>query len=178
MRIWSSEVLEAELARGQVFEREKVKYLLLPLLLSTLLGGPIYLITPNYGPRQPPLALLTSLAGAILVTIVTFYGIRHVYRTNKNIDGLDFIERYVVLSLPVHVRFIALMLPLTLVLGFVFYAVKRQHPGLADHFATWFGLLFPLFLIWLYRMIARSFERYGRHLRRARPAAPPPPAAP
>lgn len=177
MRLWSSELLEVELARGQVSEREKVKYLLLPMLLTALAGGPAYLITPNYGTRQPPLALLTSAIGGILVAIVTFYGIRHVYRTNKKIDGLHFVERYIVLSLPVHVRFAALMLPLTLVLGFVFYAVKRNHHGVADHFATWFGLLFPLLLVWLYRMIAASFERFGWQLRRASSASSSPPAA-
>lgn len=174
MRLWSSELLEAELASGQVSEREKVKYLLLPMLLTTLAGGPVYLITPNYGPHQPPLTWLTSAASAILVTLVTFYGMRHVYRTNKKIDGLHFIERYAILSLPVHVRFVALMLPLTVLLGFAFYAFKKSHAGVADRFATWFGLLFPLVVAWLYRMIAASFTRFGRRLRQTQRSAAPP----
>ena len=173
MYLWSCETLEAELARGKVSEREKVKYLLLPMLLTALSGGPIYLVTPTYGLRHPPLTLLSSFLSALLVAAVTFYGLRHVYRTNQNIDGRFFLERYIVLSLPVHVRFIALMLPLTLGLGFVFFAFRKQDPGAADFFATWFSLLFPVFMIWLYRMIAASFARFGRQLHLAARFAPP-----
>ena len=177
MRIWSSELLETELARGQISEREKVKYLLLPILFSALAGGPAYLITPNYGSRQPPLALLTSAFGGLLVALVTFYGVRHVYRTNKKIDGLCFIERYALLSLPVHVRFAALMLPLTVALGFAFYAFGKGHTGVADHFAIWINFALPLAMAWLYRMIAASFARFGGQLRRAQRAVPAVPSA-
>ena len=176
MYLWSCETLEAELARGQVPEREKVKYLLLPMLLTALGGGPIYLVTPNFGPRHPPLMLLISFLSAVLVAGVTFYGLRHVYRTNKKIDARCFLERYVVLSLPVHVRFIVLLLPVTIGLSLVFHALQPRFPGAADFFATWFSLLFPFFLIWLYRMIAASFARFGYQMqvaaRFAAPAAP------
>ena len=166
MRLWSCEDLENELARGQLSEREKVKYFLLPMLFAAIAGGPIYLVTPNYGPAQPPLALLVSFLSSVLMALVTFYGIRHVYRTNRAIDGLQFIERYAILSLPVHVRFFALLLPATLVPAIVFHGFRMTHPAVADGFATWFGLLFPLLMIWLFRMIAASFARFGQHLRR------------
>ena len=177
MYLWSCETLEAELARGQVSEREKVKYLLLPMLLTALGGGPIYLVTPNFGPQHPPLTLLISFLSAVLVAVVTFYGLRHVYRTNQKIDGRGVLERYVVLSLPVHVRFIALLLPVTIALALVFHALKPRFPGAADFFATWFSLLFPGFMIWLYRMIAASFRRFGHQLQIAARFAAPPPSA-
>ena len=146
------------------------------MLLSALAGGPIYLITPNFGPQPPWPELLLAFLSAMLVAIVTFYGIRQVYRTNQKIDGREFIERYGVLSLPVHMRFIALLLPATLVLALVFHAIKSRFPDAANGYTNGFRLLFPVFMIWLYRMIAASFARFGRQLQlAARFSAPAPP---
>jgi len=46
MRLWSSGLLEEELAKRYLSEWEKVKYLLLPAVVGTLLGGPIFLLRP------------------------------------------------------------------------------------------------------------------------------------
>lgn len=177
MRLWSSELLEAELANGQVSEREKVKYLLLPMLLAGLSGGPLGRFAPRYGERPPSLdSALALLTGALMIWVV-FYGMRNLYRINRRIDGHHFIERYTVLVLPASVRFFAGMIPLLVVLIVVLRALGRSIDGSADSLLPFYRLIFPVVTLVFYRVLARSFSRFGGQLRRAQRAGPAVPQA-
>ena len=172
MRLWSSEILEAELARGQLSDREKVKYLLLPLLLGGIIGGPLALFAPRYGVRPPRYDSLMALANGILMVWATFYGMRKTYRANRQIDGRNFIERYTILVLPVNVRFFVVMIPLLVVLSVSLRILGRDLAGGPASLYPFQRLIFPLATLVFYRLLARSFIRFGRHLHRA--AAPTP----
>ncbi len=179
MRLWSSELLEAELANGQVSEREKIKYLLLPMLLAGLAGGPLGRFAPRYGERPSGIDSALALLTSILMVWAILYGMRHLYRANRQIDGLHFIERYTVLSLPASVRFFAGMIPLLIVLVGILRALGRYFDGSSDSLLPFYRLIFPVATLVFYRILARSFSRFGRHLRRAqRSASVIPPAGP
>lgn len=167
MRLWSSEILEAELARGQLSEREKVKYLLLPLLLAGFIGGPLALLAPRYGVRPPRFDSLVALVNGILMVWATFYGMKKTYRANQQIDGRHFIERYTVLVLPVNVRFLVVMIPLLVVLSVSLRVLGRGLAGGPDSLHPFYRLIFPLATLVFYHLLTRSFIRFGRHLRRA-----------
>lgn len=172
MRLWSSEILEIELAREQLSEREKAKYLLLPLLFAGFIGGPLALLAPRYGVRPPRFDSLVALANGILMVWATFYGFRKIYRANQQIDGRNFIERYTVLVLPVNVRFLVAMIPLLVVLSVALRVLGRGFTDSSDSLQPFYRLIFPLATLVFYHLLARSFIRFGRHLRRA--AAPVP----
>lgn len=166
MRLWSSDLLEAELARGQLSEREKIKYLLLPMLFTALIGGPLAWIAPRYGLRPPRFDFLVAVLNGILTVAVTLYGIRKAYRINKQIDGRYFIERYVVLVLPVSIRFSVAMIPLFVLLIAGLHMLDLRFYGGMLRILPLYRLAFPLAMLWLYHLLASSFSRFGQHLRR------------
>lgn len=172
MRLWSSEILEIELAREQLSEREKVKYLLLPILLGACLGGPITWLAPRYGLRPPRFDVLVALLNSLLMVAVTIYGIRKAYRANRRIDGRNFIERYAILVLPVSFRFAALLVPLLVAAHVALRFLDSRIAGGMANLYPFYRLVFPLAMLGFYQMLARSFSRFGGHLRRA--AAPKP----
>jgi hypothetical protein len=166
VRLWSSDLLEIELARGQLSEREKIKYLVLPMLFTALIGGPLAWIAPRYGLRPPRFDSLVAVLNGILMVAVTLHGIRKAYRINKQIDGRQFIERYVVLVLPVSIRFCVAMVPLVVLLTVGFHLLDLRLQGGTPRFLPLHRLAFPLATLWLYHLLASSFSRFGRHLRR------------
>ena len=170
MRLWSSEILEIELARGQLSEREKVKYLLLPILFVAFIGGPITWIAPRYGLRPPRSDILVALLNSLLMVAVTIYGIRKAYRANQQIDGRNFIERYAILVLPVNVRFAAMLAPILVAVLVALRLLDARISGGMAPLYPFYRLVFPLATLGFYQMLVRSFSRFGRHLRRA--AAP------
>lgn len=161
MRIWSSKLLEQELAETKLSDWEKTKYLILPLVLSTLVAGPIYLFTPNYGSNPPAFNGLSTFIGNIIMAVVTFYGIRLGYRTNKKIDGKCFIERYTILSVPIFIRCLVIMVPTLFVLMFIFMGIFK----LKEIFPLILKVVFPLIIFWFYYLISKSIKRFGINLK-------------
>ena len=172
MRLWSSKILELELAGGQLSEREKVKYLLLPALFTVFIGGPLALIAPRYGLHPPRYDALVALINGLLMVAVTFFGIRKAYRINQRIDGLDFIERFTVLALPVNIRFTVAALPLLIVLIVVFHRLDSRLLGGLHRIFPLYRLVFPVATLWFYQMLSASFSRFGQHRRRAGTPSP------
>jgi len=173
MRLWSSTLLENELAEGKLSEWEKVKYLLLPLILGSLSGGPLHFLTPRYGPKQPSYEFLSCLFGGVLLAIATFYGIRQGYRSNQKIDGQYFIERFTVLSVPIFIRFAVFFTPAVFILICIVIMLDRVFPGIKGYISHILRIIFPFILYWMYLMISHSFERFGEQLKsKAEGAAP------
>jgi len=139
--------------------------LLLPLILSTLAGGPIYLFTPRYGVEQPAFAPVRMLCSGILMAVVTYYGIRMGYRANQDIDGKHFIERYTILSVPVFIKFMVICIPVLFGLMIVVGLLSNVVPALKPHLGTILQLMFPLVFLWFYVLVAASIRRFGDHLR-------------
>ena len=167
MRLWSSALLESELARGQLSEREKVNYLLLPILFTLFIGGPLSMIAPRYGLKPPRFDSLVALINGLLMVAVAFHGVRKAYRINRRIDGRDFIERFTVLALPVNVRFSVAAIPLLILLIVVFHLLDSRLLGGHLRILPLYRLAFPVATLWFYQMLSASFSRFGQHRRRA-----------
>jgi len=160
MKIWSSRLLEKEFAEGKLSEWKKTKYLMLPIILSSLLAGPIYLVTPNYGTSFPPINIIFALISNIIIAFVTFFGIRMVYRANKKIDGERFVERFIILSVPIYIKFIVFSLPVFFVLMLLFIRTLNMR----DIFPLFLRVIFPFVMFWFYYLIFKSIKRFGTHL--------------
>ena len=125
---WRINPLKAELASGAVSESEKLKYLMAMLLLYVISGEVSYLAA-----QADPGDTLTAtdwLSSALFV-ITTFIGTYYCYRRNRAGDAKCFIERFVCLSWPITIRFLAIML-----LGFAaFFGFGDMLGG--DQFESW-----------------------------------------
>ena len=161
MIIWSSRKLEHALAKGELDAWAKVKYLIIPAILATL-SGPFYVIRPIYGKKAPALNSLFTLIVAIVMSYLTYWGIRKCFRENCKIDEKTFFERYAVLSVPVVVRLIAIFTPTTIIFGTILYGfIKNHFPDSLDRVSIGISALGPIITIVMYQMLSASFRRLG-----------------
>src|SRR5689334_18329784 len=103
MILFSSNRLERALAENTLTSWEKAKYIILIIIFYTC-SGPIYAITPSFGPRPPVGNTLVNFLSAILTIIITVFGAKKCFRTNKANDDVSFIERFAVLSMPIAIH--------------------------------------------------------------------------
>lgn len=163
MILLKSKKLEQQLARKKISEWEKVKYLIFPMILTSILGGPIFLIRPRYGVQPPPLNMYSNLIGGFLIAIVTYWGIRRLYLTNVSIDGEDFITRYTVLSLPVFLKFTIWLILGGIIFSFVTAALTIEHKHLRQYVPVLLNMIFPGLIAWYYILVNRSLKRFEKH---------------
>jgi hypothetical protein len=163
MIIWSSKKLEQALAKGELDAWTKVKYLIIPAILATILSGPFYVIRPIYGQKAPALNNLFTLIFAIVMSYLTYWGIRKCFRENCQIDEKMFFERFAVLSVPVLVRLIAIFTPVTIIFMTLLYGfIKNRFPDSLDRVAIGASALGPIITYVMYQMLSASFRRLGK----------------
>lgn len=163
MILFSQAKVEKVLASGGFSEWEKVKYFLFSPIITALLGGPIFLVKPRYGTQSSSINSLATLIGGVLVAMVTYFGIRHLYRTNAIIDGKNFIERCTILSVPVFVKFALIASPSFLISLLVMAALTSRSPETREHIPIFFNVIFPFLMAWYYALVNKSFKRFGQH---------------
>lgn len=139
--------------------------MLLPLIVGAS-NGPIYFLTPRYGPKQPPSEFLIWLLGGVLLAVVTFYGIRLGYRTNQKIDGKYFIERFTVLSVPILIKFTVFSTPAIFLLLWAEMLLDRVLPGIKGYLSPILRIIFPIIMFWMYFSVSHSIRRFGEQLER------------
>jgi hypothetical protein len=159
MIIWSSQKLERAFAQGKLTPWSKVKYLILPAVISSLFG-PAYVIKPRYGSRPPGFNMLFSLFFAVLTAYLTYRGIRGCLRQNDQIDGKAFFERFVVLGVPPMFRLAAIIIPLSVGMMIIF-AQFPQYPVLRVRGPIAVAALSPLATYAFYAMLRNSIRRFG-----------------
>ena len=155
MRLWYSRLLEHELAEGRLSEWEKTKYFLFPLMLSAFLSGPIWMITPNYGPIPPVTERFFTLLGGLITAAITYIGIKMGYRSNQRIDGKNFIERYAILSVPIFIRFIVIATTLMIII-----LIFLRH-SMRDSVSPFLHVIIPLAYLYYFHLVALSIDRFG-----------------
>lgn len=90
------------------------------------------------------------LIGGVAVTVA---GIWVCYRANQRGDGTAFLERFICLTLPVMLRWLALFFGVWIGLVLIGRTVHRDIPG--GSFARWYPLLMlPLFYAMLHHYVA------------------------
>jgi len=164
MILFSSKKIEENLSQKKILEKDKLIYLLLPILLTVLFGGPIFLIRPRYGVQPSLLNMLATLIGGFLLAVVTYWGVKRLYRTNITIDGNFFIMRYTVLSFPIFLKFTLGFVPGFIVFLFVSAALTSNNKELREYVSPLLNVVFPILIVWYYKIIDQSFKRFGEFL--------------
>lgn len=159
MIIFSSQKLEKAIAKDQLTNWGIAKYLIIYITIPIILGGPIYLVRPVYGYKPPPLSNLFSIAFSILSALVVYHGVKKCFKTNKLIDNINFVERFVILSLPVFIKFIFLFIPFFIFVLILIGFISRSIPSIKLYIYIIFSALGPLLLYVYYSLLHRSFSR-------------------
>jgi len=168
MIIWSSRKLEGSLARGELSNWTKVKYLIIPAVWGSL-SGPVFFLQPTYGQRQPQHHFGFWLLLALLGALLAYRGVKKCFHANESIDNRAFFERFAVLTVPVIVRLTVIMLPVSLLLLGMIGMMKELYPVLYQNTSFVFGTVAPVLTYVFYSLLYHSFVRFGELIREEEP---------
>lgn len=165
MILFSSTKLEAALAKGELGDWDKTKYLLLSVVLMALLAPAAALIRPHFGPVHPPWNMFFALCGAVLAARFVYVGIKRCFEINRTIDGDRFIERFTVLFVPITIRVMIVVVPLSIAANRIVAGRREANPMLYRlYFPVTMSLTAPLVMALYYWLLARSLERLGNRM--------------
>jgi hypothetical protein len=158
MILISSTKLEHKIVNNELTQWEKTKYI---IVMTAFYGfaGPIYVITPAFGPKQPEWNDVISFLSSVAFVFITYFGIKKCYRNNKTIDDADFIERFTILSVPMTIRFILLCLPALLLLAFILSTLTEDDETRQVLFYLLINVTGAIAAIIYYAFLNRSFLR-------------------
>lgn len=160
MILFSSTKLERAIADGALTSWEKAKYIIFIIILHTL-SGPIYVLTPSFGPKPPIWQLLASFTSSIFIILFTFFGAKKSYQTNKTIDDTDFVGRFTALYMPMTLKFIAIGLTVMAAVALSVYAGSSDKETRSNLFVCFLYLMGPVGTYLFYIFLNKSFERLG-----------------
>ena len=108
MYIWTTKKLAVDLKRRRLDETEKLKYYIAYMTLLTIAFG--------LGTLLPVGNCGVSIPTLIMSLIINVGGILICFNTNKEYDGLDFIERSILFGLPIMIRISVILLVMDILL--------------------------------------------------------------
>jgi hypothetical protein len=153
IQFWRDARVAEDLRHDRVSEGEKVIYLLTSLALQ--------MITPCRGlvfRGQTPLGAIMAIA----VLAVAIWGTHRAFAINQRGDGARFIERYVVLGLPITLQTFVRFGIVGLILYFLM--APRTMPGtMGEYIIAWGGwLLNVIGMLWFYRRLGQRIAHAAR----------------
>ncbi len=160
MILFSSNKLEHALAAGSLSSWDKAKYLIFIILLYSF-SGPIYVLTPSFGPKPPMWHSLLSLVSTTLVIGLTYVGAKKCYLTNKATDDIDFSGRFAALFVPMTFKFIAAMLPIMVIGAIIAFSTSSDKELRMNVFVYFLYSMIPIGTYLFYNFLNRSFKRLG-----------------
>ncbi len=113
MYFWKTNKLESDLNRGSLTQNDRYKYLLAFMIITV-----VCIEMSSYVPELPSLTRLVESSSVFLATIL---GTMYCYKTNREGDNSDFIDRFICLYLPIFIRlmvFFSIIFSLYMILGF------------------------------------------------------------
>ena len=161
MIIFSSKKLEKAIAENKLESWGKAKYIIVPAVISALIGGTLYLISPLYGERAPMLNTSLQILFNILLALVTYCGIKKCFQTNKDMDEENFLERFVILSLPIFIKFALVLTPILIIYYVIVGTIRESHPELFKRAPILVYGSIPIACYLYYSFLNRSFTRLG-----------------
>lgn len=164
MILLSSKKLEKALAYDLLDEWEKTKYLIFTVVFQTLTYAPIVMIRPHWGIKPSSINQWFSSASSILSILIVFFCIKRCFKTNKDIDNLNFIERYTILFVPITIRLFIFLLPIFILLVIIFNSIRSQYSNIFDYFSIPFFVISPAIILIYYNMFNNSLKRFGFEL--------------
>ena len=118
------------------------------------------MLTPSFGPKPPIGNSLAIFVSAILNILITYFGTKKCYITNKAADSSDFIERFAVLYIPMTCKFAVATLPILIAaVAILAYSVppdKELHQRIFSYFMH---AMAPIGSFIFYVFLNRSFKR-------------------
>jgi len=147
MYLWNTKALAKELKEGTLSESQKFKYYITVTLL-------FYLFTMLPGSKESSI-ILYSFLGMLVSLLIIFFGIYKCYQVNKSGDNVNFIERFICLSLPVGIRVCAFSI-LLLVIS-IFLTFLLGFFGILSSESTNLISILPLVILALVIVIYLSF---------------------
>ena len=142
MFLWHASQAARALRANQLSERDKFAHLLAASALQFLVG-------------RYALFVRGQTIGSVLIVLamlgVTVWGLVRAFRMNQQGDGTRFLERYMVLAVPLTIQFYAVYAVLAALAYFLVPAPANQ-PGLLRY---GFWLSYLVALMWLYRRLGR-----------------------
>jgi hypothetical protein len=154
MRIWKTKKLVDEIARDALSERDKATYFVFTAVAWT---------SASLIPNPEPWTRFDNLRFVSLA--ITILGYVLCFRVNHSAEGRSFIERTVLLSVPITVRTFVVMF-------FVLLIARAVSPSLAKHPAFW-PIAANLITGYFFWRLWSSFTSLAELIRR-KPALSPP----
>ena len=102
MYYWKTKLLAEKIKNGSMNARERKNYYLATLVLSIIL---LYMYVGS-GTNNG----IATLAECISLVVITAIGINITFKSNGGDEGLDYIQRMVILSLPIQIKLFFLFL--------------------------------------------------------------------
>ena len=104
MYLWKTKELVSKMKSNEISQTEKFKYFLVFVILGTIskeLSSYISytLISPSF----------QAVIASILTTVIVISGTFLCYKTNKNGDDKEFIDRFFCISLPIGIKFFVIL---------------------------------------------------------------------
>jgi hypothetical protein len=153
--------VEKYLARGILDSWDRTKYLVFLVILFSL-TGPIYLFSPPpYVIQISTLHVLISVITWFLFLFITFRGIKKCFKTNQGIDDHNFIIRFIILFVPVMVKFMLIFFISSLVFGWLISFDAKAHPTLVNRSGILILVAKPILAYLFFLVLNGSFIRLG-----------------
>ena len=157
MILFSSKELERKLASNSIDSWDKAKYMIVLFVIYSF-SGPIYVLAPSFGPQPPVGTLLASPISVLFIILATYFGIKKCYLTNKATDDIDFIGRFVVLFIPMTLKFILVLLPIFFLFVIILSSLS-DHEAAKNTFLYSTYLMGPIGTYVFYQFLNGSFRR-------------------
>ena len=123
---------------------------------------PFALVSPIYS-RPPLIVQGIDLATVVVSVLIIVYGIKKCLKINEAIDHQSFIERFVILSVPVSLKILIVGVPSSFVLLWLMFRLfSRNHPNLYQFVPAFFYIIGPIVAYIYYFFLRSSFVRFGQ----------------
>jgi len=107
MYIWKISPLVQALKSEELSQKEQFKYFLTYSILMLLATDPYLYSDFKY--------VVYDTVDTVIMLLITIFGLIYCYKINESIDGKDFILRFMILGLPIMVRFLVISISIVIV---------------------------------------------------------------
>jgi len=155
----SSKKLELALAENRITGWEKAKY----IFILTILGfvySPFYFFAPPY--PSPSLSVQTlDILAKLFSVLIIFYGIKRCFQINELIDHQSFIERLIILVVPIGLKIEIVSIPTGFTLIWII-AHFSKNTNLHQATRALFSIGGFIITYFYYFFLRRSFTRFSQ----------------
>lgn len=158
MILISSRKLENKIPKNELTDWEKTKYLIFMFIFSGTAAF-FSLLKPNFGPEPPRWDTIITLSSCIASVLISYFGIKKCYLINKEVDNAHFIERFVILSVPMITKFLLFNVSafiLYIIIWAYLFGKEQPSKDLTYYLFSGIGIIIG---IAFYVFLTRSFHR-------------------